>query len=73
MKDPYTMKARAIIIVDFQIDGGFSEAAAQEQKVKDAIAALAKDNPAIVYTDMEMKERRGDGKPDVARMKFRTS
>jgi hypothetical protein len=67
------MKARAIIIVDFQIDGGFSEAAAQEQKVKDAIAALAKDNPAIVYTDMEMKERRGDGKPDVARMKFRTS
>ena len=67
------MKARAIIIVDFQIDGGFSEAAAQEQKVKDAIAALSKDNPAIVYTDMEMKERRGDGKPDVSRMKFRTS
>tara|TARA_R110001599_G_scaffold83143_1_gene223561 strand:+ start:874 stop:1077 length:204 start_codon:yes stop_codon:yes gene_type:complete len=67
------MKARAIIIVDFQIDGGFSEAAEQEQKVKDAIAALAKDNSAIVYTDMEMKERRGDGKPEVSRMKFRTS
>jgi len=26
-----------------------------------------------VYTDMEMKERRGDGKPEVSRMKFRTS
>lgn len=67
------MKARAIIIVDFEINGGFSEAAIQEQKVKDAIAALAKDNPCIVYTDMEMKERRGDGKPEVSRMKFRTN
>jgi hypothetical protein len=67
------MKARAIIIVDFEINGGFSEAAREEQKVKDAIAALSKDNPCIVYTDMEMKERRGNGKPDVARMKFRTS
>lgn len=68
------MKARAVIVIDYTIkNGGFKEAAQEQEKLELAIAEVVKDNPNIVYHDVDMKERRGDANPDISKMKFRNS
>jgi hypothetical protein len=68
------MKARAVIVIDYTIvDGGFKEAAKEQERIEKAIAEIVKDNPNVVYHDVDMKERRGDANPDISKMKFRNS
>lgn len=71
-----TMKARAICLIDFDIEGGFKSAAEEETKLEQAIANLCKGNKNVVHYQVEMRERRGnkDGShtaPDISKMKFR--
>lgn len=70
------MKARAICLIDFDIDGGFRQVADEETKLQDAISKLCKGNKSVIHYQVEMRERRGnkDGghvAPDISKMKFR--
>lgn len=67
------MKARAIIVIDYVIDGGFKGAAEEQEKLEEAIAEIVKDNKRVVFHQIDMKERRGDVPPDITKMKFRTN
>lgn len=67
------MKARAVIVIDYNIEGGFKEAAAEQDKIEIAVAEIVKGNPNVVFHDVDMKERRGDTPPDISKMKFRNS
>tara|TARA_R100001377_G_scaffold80986_1_gene60215 strand:+ start:172 stop:375 length:204 start_codon:yes stop_codon:yes gene_type:complete len=67
------MKARAVVIIDLDIQGGFKEAALEQEKIEQAVAAIVKDNPNVIYHQVDMKERRGDKKVDITQMKFRNS
>jgi|TARA_R100000541_G_scaffold47607_1_gene54647 hypothetical protein len=67
------MKARAVVIIDYNIEGGFKEAAAEQTRIEESIAAIVKDNKNVIFHQVDMKERRGDKSPDITQMKFRNS
>jgi hypothetical protein len=67
------MKCRGIVVIDYDIDGGFLEAAEEQKKLEDAIASIVKNNKRVVFHQVDMKERRGDQSPDIKNMKFRNS
>lgn len=66
------MKARAIIVIDLEIDG-FMEAAEEQQKIQSAVDLLVKNNRRVVWHGVDMKERRGEGPVDMGKMKFRSN
>jgi hypothetical protein len=65
------MKARAICLIDYDIEGGFKSAAEEESKLEAAIKNLVTGNKRVVHYQIEMRERRGDSAPDIKKMKFR--
>jgi len=65
------MKARGIVVIDYDIDGGFREAAEEQARLEEAIANIVKGNKRVVFHQVDMKERRGDQSPDISKMKFR--
>lgn len=67
------MKARGVVIIDFEFEGGFKEAGEQQVALEDAISKLVTGNKSVVYHQVDMKERRGDNPPDISKMKFRNS
>jgi hypothetical protein len=67
------MKCRGIVVIDYDINGGFLEAAEEQKKLEDAIASIVKNNKRVVFHQVDMKERRGDQSPDIKNMKFRNS
>tara|TARA_B100000963_G_scaffold118039_1_gene102742 strand:- start:1437 stop:1640 length:204 start_codon:yes stop_codon:yes gene_type:complete len=67
------LKARAIIVIDYLIDGGFKGAAEEQERLEEAIGEIVKDNDRVVFHQIDMRERRGDVPPDVTKMKFRTN
>ena len=67
------MKARAIAIIDFEFKDGFKEAALEQTRLEEAIEAVVKENKSVIYHEVDMRERRGDQKPDLKRMKIRIS
>lgn len=66
------MKARAIIVIDLEVEG-FMEAAEEQQKIQDAVDGLVKNNKRVVWHGVDMKERRGDTPVDMGKMKFRSN
>lgn len=67
------MKARGVIIVDFEFQNGFKEAGEQQVALEQAVANFVTGNQSVVYHQVDMKERRGDSAPDISKMKFRNS
>jgi hypothetical protein len=68
------MKARGIVLIDYDIEGGFMEAAEEQKKLQEAIANIVKDNKRVVFHQVDMKERRDTGAPpDITKMKFRSN
>jgi len=67
------MKARGIIIIDYNFPGSFTEVAKEQEKLEKAMKDLTHGNPRVVYADCDIKERRGDTRPDLRTMKIRTS
>ena len=53
-----TMKTRAIVIIDYTIDGGFKAVAEEQAKLEADIAAMAKRNKCVVFHEVDMRERR---------------
>jgi hypothetical protein len=68
-----TIKCRGIVVIDYDIEGSFLEAAAEQTKLQDAIAGIVKGNKNVIFHQVDMKERRGDQTPDIKTMKFRNS
>lgn len=67
------MKARGIVIIDYDFPDGFKQAAEEQSKLEQAISSLVKGNPRVVYHEVDIRERRGDKSPDIKRMKIRIS
>lgn len=67
------MKARGIVIIDYDIEGGFREVADEQDRLEEAIASVVKGNKRVKFHQVAMKERRGDTPPDIEKMKFRTN
>lgn len=67
------MKARGIVVLDYEIEGGFKEAAEEQAKLEEAIAQIVRGNKRVVFHQVDMKERRGDQTPDISKMKFRNN
>lgn len=67
------MKARGIVVIDYEIEGGFKEAAEEQDRLESAILGIVKGNKRVVFHQVDMKERRGDQSPDISKMKFRTN
>lgn len=64
------MKARGIAILDYtNLD--FKTAAKEQEKLEKAIKELVAGSPNVVYSQVDMKERRGDAQPDITKLKFR--
>lgn len=67
------MKIRGIVILDYDIEGGFKEAAEEQERLEQAVANIVKGNKRVVFHQVDMKERRGDVPPDITKMKFRSN
>lgn len=66
------MKARAIVIIDYTIEGGFKEAAQVQATLEENISNMVKGDKSVVFHAVDMRERRGDNPPDLKQMKFRS-
>lgn len=67
------MKARGIVIIDYDLPDGFKQAAEEQNKLEQAVAALVKGNPRVVYHEVDIRERRGDKPVEIKKMKIRIS
>lgn len=67
------MKARGIVIIDYDLPDGFKQAAEEQEKLEKAIKELVRGNPRVLYHEVDIRERRGDKTPDIKKMKIRIS
>jgi hypothetical protein len=67
------MKARGIVIIDYDLPNGYRQAAEEQVKLEAAVRDLVKGNPRVIYHEVDVRERRGDKAPDIKRMKIRIS
>jgi hypothetical protein len=66
------MKLRALVLLDYDLpDAGLIEAADQQKALQSKVDEITKGNSNIVYSTVDMRERRGDTQPDLKKMKFR--
>ena len=68
-----SMKARGIVIIDYDLPGGYRDAADEQDKLQNTVDALVKGNPRVLYHEVDIRERRGNHKPDIKKMKLRIS
>lgn len=67
------MKCRGIVVIDYDLPDGYKQAAVEQEALETAIRELVKGNPRVVHSEVDIKERRGDNKPDIKKMKLRSS
>jgi hypothetical protein len=67
------MKCRGIVVIDYDLPDGYKQAAVEQEALENAIRELVKGNPRVVHSEVDIKERRGDNKPDIKKMKLRSS
>ena len=66
------MKLRALVLLDYDIpEGGLIEGAEEQIRLQAEIDKYVSMSKNIVYSTIDMRERRGDSKPDLKKMKFR--
>lgn len=68
-----SMKARGIVIIDYDLPGGYRDAADEQDKLQNTVDTLVKGNPRVLYHEVDIRERRGNHKPDIKKMKLRVS
>lgn len=66
------MKARGLILVDYDLPGGYLEAAEEQRRLEEAMHNLVRGNNRVSYYQCDIKERRGNAKPDIRKLKIRT-
>ena len=67
------MKARGIVIIDYDLPDGYKQAAEEQGKLELATKELVRGNSRVLYHEVDIRERRGDKSPDIKRMKVRIS
>jgi plasmid stabilization system protein ParE len=67
------MKARAIVLIDYTFPNGIVEAAEEQKRLTDGIKSLLANNPRVATYQVDLRERRGSGAPDIKKLKLRTS
>lgn len=67
------MKARGLILIDYEFEDGFRGAAEEQERLEAAMKEIVRGNKAVVYYQTTIKERRGDARPDIDKLKLRTS
>ena len=67
------MKARGLILVDYDLPNGFMDAAEEQKRLQEAMEELVRGNNRVTYSQCDIKERRGDKRPDLRKLKIRTS
>lgn len=67
------MKCRGIVVIDYDLPDGYKQAAVEQEALENVIRELVKGNPRVVHSEVDIKERRGDNKPDIKKMKLRSS
>jgi len=65
-----TMKVRAIVLIDYTVDG-FETAAKEHTKIKNGIESLVQGNPNVERWQSDLRERRGKDMPDISKIKVR--
>ena len=66
------MKARGLILIDYELPGGYMEAAEEQKRLEEAMNNLVRGNNRVSYYQCDIKERRGDAKPDLRKLKIKT-
>ena len=72
-KEKVMLKARGLILVDYELPNGFIDAAEEQRKLEQAMNDIVRGNSRVTYYQADIKERRGEGKPDLKKLKIRTS
>lgn len=67
------MKIRAFAVIDYDLPEGFKQAAEEQSKLEAAINELVRGNPHVVFKDLDIRQRRGNKRPDIKNMKLRSS
>jgi hypothetical protein len=67
------MKCRGIVVIDYDLPDGYKQAAVEQEALENAVRELVKGNPRVVHSEVDIKERRGDNRPDIKKMKLRSS
>lgn len=67
------MKARGLILVDYDLPNGYMDAAEEQKRLNAAMEELVRGNNKVTYYQCDIKERRGEGRPDLRKLKIRTS
>jgi len=67
------MKARGIVVIDYDLPNGFIQAAEEQKKLEEMVQRLVQGNPRVIYHQVDVRERRGDHSPDIKKMKLRLS
>ena len=70
LKKENKMQLRAIMLVDVDLPD-FSAAADMEKLLNETLEEIKKSNKAVSFVALDMKERRGQSKPDLKNMAFR--
>jgi hypothetical protein len=64
------MKCRGIVVIDYDLTaGGFKAAAAEQTALEDLISNFVKGRKAVVHSEVDLRDRRGDAKPDIKKVK----
>jgi len=67
------LKARGLILVDYDLPNGYMDAAEEQKRLNAAMEELVRGNNKVTYYQCDIKERRGEGRPDLRKLKIRTS
>lgn len=67
------MKIRAFAVIDYDLPEGFKQAAEEQDKLEAAIKELVRGNPRVVWQEVDVRERRGNKRPNLKNMKLRSS
>ena len=67
------LKARGLILVDYELPNGFVDAAEEQRRLEQAMNDLVRGTSRVTYYQCDIKERRGNVKPDLKNLKIRTS
>ena len=61
------------MVIDYDIDGGFREAANVEDGLNKLIKEYASGLQNVVHYQVDVRDRRGDNPPDIKKLKFRAN
>ena len=59
--------------MDYDLPNGYMDAAEEQKRLNAAMEELVRGNNKVTYYQCDIKERRGEGRPDLRKLKIRTS